>query len=649
LIEAFPQANRPYRVNRRHLGVVERSVPVNALPHSCRLEGAPDAPANPVDDGLYRNVWRHAAGARLALAGSMFLLVGSQVIKLVVPWCASKAVDSLQAGGPSMMRHALAWVAGVLAAYVGCWLLHGPGRVLERTVGMRVRQSLSETLYARLASAPLSWHEKHHSSEMQQRAGQATGALYDFAQNQFVYLHSIVNFVGPLLALALLSPALGFAALTGYVTLACLSTRFDKALMRLTTREMDLERRYAAGMSDFLGHMGTILALRLQQASAALLRKRMQAAFEPLGKIISLTEWKWCMVDLVSTTLTWSLVIGYVWVSTHHLGAGLAIGAVFMVHQYAGQTADVASAMAGQLQGLAHTRTNFESARPIFEAPMTPAPVPLPRDWQRIVVRDVSFRHAKANPDAPSLGVAELEFRRGERLALVGGSGSGKSSLMRVLAGLYAAAHIEIEVDGAVNSDAIDLASLATLIPQEADVFEGSVRENLDFGAMLAAERIAPAIDGSAFQPVLDGLHGGLEFPVAQRGNNLSGGQRQRLCMARGAIAAADSSIVFLDEPTSALDPVTEAEVHQRLARTFPGACLVASVHRMSLLSYFDRVVLMDAGRVVDTGSIEVLRGRHAGFARMLQGSAHAAVDDAVDALQVSAALGAETDCENQS
>jgi ATP-binding cassette subfamily B protein len=391
-----------------------------------------------------------------------------------------------------------------------------------------------------------------------------------------------------------------------------------------------------------------VLSLRLQQASAVLLRKRMTAAFEPLGQIISLTEWKWCMVDLVSTTFTWSLVVGFVWATTHHVGAGLAIGAVFMVHQYAGQTADVASAMAGQLQGLAHTRTNFASARPIFEAPATPAPAELPRDWQRIVVRDVSFRHAKANPDSPSLGVAELAFNRGERIALVGGSGSGKSSLMRVLAGLYAAAHIEIEVDGVVQPQAFDLAALATLIPQEADVFEGSVRENLDFGTGIDGARIDAAVHGSAFGVVLDGLHGGLDFPVAQRGSNLSGGQRQRLCMARGALAAAGSSLVFLDEPTSALDPVTEADVHQRLARTFPGACIVASVHRMGLLSYFDRVVLMDAGRVVDTGSIDELRGRHDSFARMLQGSAHAASTDELDAMLVSQALGAETDAESE-
>jgi ATP-binding cassette subfamily B protein len=610
-----------------------------------RLQSPPAGVRNPVDDGLYRNVWRHAAGARLALAGSMLLLVASQVVKLCVPWCAAKAVDALQAGGPGMFFHALLWVLGVLGAYVGSWLLHGPGRVLERTVGMRVRKSLAETLYGRLAGAPLSWHENHHSSDMQQRAGQATGALYDFAQNQFVYLQSIVNFVGPLVALALLSSQLGFAALTGYVMLACLSTRFDNALMRLATREMALERRYAAGMSDFLGHMGTVLSLRLQTATSTLLRRRMEAAFEPLARIIGLTEWKWCMVDLVSIALTWSLVIGYVWTSTHHVGAGLAIGTVFMVYQYAGRTADVASAMAGQFQGLSHKRTNFESARPIFDAPQSPAPAALPADWQRIVVRDVAFRHAKAHPDAPSLGVAELVLERGAHIALVGGSGSGKSSLMRVLAGLYAASHIEIEVDGVVQPRACDLASLATLIPQEADVFEGSVRENLDFGTAIAQDRIDAAVHGSAFGAVLATLHGGLEFAVAQRGSNLSGGQRQRLCMARGVLAAADSSVVFLDEPTSALDPVTEADVHQRLGTTFPGACIVASVHRMSLLSYFDRVVLMDAGRVVDTGSVDALRERHPAFARMLQGSAHANGGEP-DVLQLLQALGAETDAD---
>jgi len=164
-----------------------------------------------------------------------------------------------------------------------------------------------------------------------------------------------------------------------------------------------------------------------------------------------------------------------------------------------------------------------------------------------------------------------------------------------------------------------DIAALATLIPQEADVFEGSLRENLDFGLDAPADAIERALRGSAFDTVMAGLPLGFTHPIAQAGSNFSGGQRQRLCMARGALAAADSSVVFLDEPTSALDPITEEQIHLRLARTFPGACIVASVHRMSLLHHFDRVVMMADGAIVDAGTAAELQARQPAFAAMLR------------------------------
>jgi len=427
-------------------------------------------------------------------------------------------------------------------------------------------------------------------------------------------------------ALMLLSLPLGACALAGHALLACTGARFDRALTTLATQEMAADRRYNAGLNDFLGHAGAVTSLRLQQATRRLLAQRLAAIFLPLNRSIVLNELKWCAVDLGSTLLTWSLVIGYVVFSLHGpaaAGAGLALGAIFMVHQYASQTAAVASAMAGQFQGLAHKRADFASAAVIMEAPASPAPADLPRDWQRIVVRELACRHHAAAPaGGPTLAVDTLVLERGERVAIVGGSGAGKSTLMRVLAGLHAADRVRIEVDGSACPAAQSLGALATLVPQEADVFEGTVRENLDFGTGIDAASLQHALHGSAFDAVLPTLAGGLESAVAQRGSNLSGGQRQRLCLARGALAARASSLVFLDEPTSALDPLTEARVHERLAGTFPDACIVASVHRMSLLAHFDRVVLMDGGRIVDTGSVEALRRRQPAFAAMLAGGA---------------------------
>ena len=580
---------------------------------------------NPIDAGLYRGIWRYAEGTRVALLVSMVLLMGSQVVRLAVPWLAAQAIDALQKGGQDNLVRALAWVGGVMAASIGAWMLHGPGRVLERRVGMRVRESLADELYARLAAAPLSWHEGHHSSDMQQRVRQSTLALYEFSANQFIYLQSLVGLVGPLIALAALSMGIGLAAFVTFAALAVASMRIDRALIRLSMEELAAERRYNAGMVEFLGHIGTVLSLRLQDASRRLLQKRLARVFIPLGRNIVINEYKWCMVDLVSTLTTWALVVAYVFMQSRQGTGVVAIGAVFMVQQYAGRTAAVATDMTGRLQNLSRTRADYASARPIFEAPASEPALALPAHWQRIVVRDIAFRHASAAPDSPPLGLDELALRRGERIALVGGSGSGKSTLMRVLAGLYAASGVVVEVDGEIRPGVHDLAALSTLIPQEADVFEGTVRENLDFGTALPDAALAAAMHGSAFDAVLSGLDGGLEFAVAERGSNLSGGQRQRLCLARGALAAAGSSIVFLDEPTGALDPITEARIHHALAETFPSACIVASVHRMSLLAHFDRVGLMEAGRLVDIAPLAQLRERQPTFARMLAGSAHEA------------------------
>ena len=555
----------------------------------------------------------------------MFLLMGSQAVRLAVPWFAAQAIDALQKGDPGSLGRALAWVGCVMGASVGAWTLHGPGRVLERRVGMRVRESLSDELYRRLTAAPLGWHERHHSNDMQQRVRQSTQALYEFSANQFIYLQSLVGLVGPLVALAALSPGIGAAAFAAFGALALVSMRIDRTLMKLAIQEMEAERRYGAGMADFLGHIGTVLSLRLQDASRRLLQQRMLRIFIPLGRNIVLNEYKWCLVDLVSTLTTWALVVAYVFLLSRNGTGAIAIGAVFMVQQYASRTAAVATDMTGRMQGLSRTRADFASARPIFEAPTAEPALALPADWRRIVVRDIAFRHAAAAPESPPIGLASITLHRGERIALVGGSGAGKSTLMRVLAGLYAAPGAVVEVDGQVRPGVHNLASLSTLIPQEADVFEGTVRENLDFGTALPADRLEAAVQGSAFDAVLRGLDGGLEFAVAERGSNLSGGQRQRLCLARGALAAAGSSIVFLDEFTGALDPITEARIHHALDETFPTACIVASVHRMSLLAHFDRVALMEAGRLVDVGSLAQLRERQPTFAHMLAGSAHEA------------------------
>jgi ATP-binding cassette subfamily B protein len=148
-----------------------------------------------------------------------------------------------------------------------------------------------------------------------------------------------------------------------------------------------------------------------------------------------------------------------------------------------------------------------------------------------------------------------------------------------MLAGLYPADRIRISLDGA-PTELADLAAFAVLVPQEPEIFDADVRANL----------------------------------------TLSGGQRQRLALARGLLAASGSSLVFLDEPTSSIDPVTEARIYDGVLSSLGDACVVSSIHRLHLLPRFDTIVMLDAGRVVDTGTLDELLARQPMFREMWRG-----------------------------
>lgn len=548
---------------------------------------------------LYRALWRHARGVRTHLLGAAGLLSAAQLLRLTMPWLAAQAINGLQ---QSDMATAGRWIAYLVGIYLVSWMLHGPGRILERNVGVRVRVRLADQLYARIAAAPLAWRDGRHSGELQHRVVQSSRALSDFAQNQFGYLQSAFNFVGPLVALALLSRTSGVIAVTGYVVIALIILRFDRVLMQLARAENDAERRYAAALLDFVGNAGTVIGLRLQAASRKILAHRMEAVMVPLRRAVTVNEGKWFAVDILGMGLTWILVVVYV-LQSRQPGQAVLLGTVFMIYQYAQQAATVVGAMASNFQSFARMHTDYGSAEPIWAAPSDPeaaVPAIVPDvPWQTLALRGVTWHYA--DDARGGLRGVDLVLKRGARVALVGPSGGGKSTLLRTLAGLYLPQQGELLRDGA-TVDWADLRTLATLIPQEAEVFEASVEENLTFGEPADAQSLSAAVHAGAFDDVLEHLPDGLASALNERGGNLSGGQRQRLALARGALASQGSSLLLLDEPTSALDPLAESRVFDRMYAAFPTACIVASVHRPSLLERFDTIVVMEGGRIVDAG-----------------------------------------------
>ncbi|RKN08351.1 ABC transporter ATP-binding protein [Streptomyces radicis] len=224
--------------------------------------------------------------------------------------------------------------------------------------------------------------------------------------------------------------------------------------------------------------------------------------------------------------------------------------------------------------------------------------------------RGVGFAYEGA--DEPSVDGLDLAVRPGETVALVGPSGAGKSTVLNLLIGFIRPTTGRILVDG-VDAAELDLRSyrrFLSVVPQESILFAGTVRENVTYGLPDAGDddALRAALEAANAWEFVARLPHGLDTVVGQRGAMLSGGQRQRLAIARALIR--DPRVLILDEATSALDGRSEALVQEALGRLMHGRTVLVVAHRLSTIRNADRIVVMDGGRVRETGTHDELVAR---------------------------------------
>ena len=574
---------------------------------------------------LYGDLWQLIRGQRRIFVGAVVLLIAAQVVQLAVPYLSGRALNALQLHGRAGMRDAGLWLSMVLLVACASWVVHGPGRILERRVALLIRQRMSAMLVERLFALPLSWHESRHSGATAHRVQQSTRALSDFAESQYIYLQSAVSLLGPLVALFVVDARIGLTSLSGFAVIVTSVVGFDRAMLKLANLENEAERNYAATLVDTLGNTSTVYALRQSRSVAARIERRLLSVFSPVRKSIVLNELKWCTVDLATRVLNCCLVGMFVWLVTRDTPGGsgaakpLLLGSLYMVWEYAIQASAVVASIAAHFQTFARQHADYASANAIrdeFPKVLPPVAASVVTDWRHLSVRDLTFKHPASRSTVPALERLAFSLRRGRRYALIGASGSGKSTLLRVLAGLYPAERVVLSLDeGPAHVSPLEVAQIlrsqSTLIPQDAEVYEGTLGENLGLCESVDgppdARAYAGALEAACATDFVEPTPIGLESSVAERAANWSGGQRSRVALARGILAASGSALVLLDEPTASLDAATEARVYTNLFGVFADACVISSVHRLSLLSRFDEVLVMQEGRLVAQGAPEEL------------------------------------------
>ena len=194
-------------------------------------------------------------------------------------------------------------------------------------------------------------------------------------------------------------------------------------------------------------------------------------------------------------------------------------------------------------------------------------------------------------------------MKRGEKIALIGLSGGGKSTLLNIISGLYVPASVHLAIDG-ISFDSLEpLRAITTLIPQDPEIFENTIAFNITMDLETTDSAMLDAAKLAGFLAVLETLPLGFETDIREKGLNLSVGQKQRLALARGLFAARFSSLILMDEPTSSVDLFTEKEILSGVIHAFPDAAMIVSLHRLHLLPLFDSIIMLSEGGELISGS----------------------------------------------
>ncbi|MEP6731154.1 MAG: ABC transporter ATP-binding protein [bacterium] len=253
---------------------------------------------------------------------------------------------------------------------------------------------------------------------------------------------------------------------------------------------------------------------------------------------------------------------------------------------------------------------NFDA---IFKIPIDPKPVdPVAvDDLQTLSFKDVSFTHATAS--APALAGVSFEVRRGHTVAFVGPSGAGKTTLVKLLVGLYRPSHGSILYNG-VSSERVDLDRFREhigFVTQDAQLFSGSIRENLLFVRPDATdEQCLAVLRRAAAHSLLTRADQGLDTVIGEGGMKISGGEKQRLSIARALLR--NPHLLVFDEATSSLDSLTEEEISRTMRDVAEGADVITVLiaHRLSTVLHADRIFVLERGRVVEEGHHDELLAR---------------------------------------
>lgn len=561
---------------------------------------------------LVKTTWRHSdRRSRVVLYVVLFGIANT--LSLLQPLLIGHVLNIIQADGVSWgnLPRIFGWLSGIVGLIIAFWMFHGPARVLENINAFRVRASCKKELLEGVMDLPAEWHANHHSGDTIDKIEKGTGALFAFSSDSFEIIEAVVRLIGSLAALFYFNLPGAFVAIFIVVLAVTTSLRFDRVLIRQYRELNRAENGISEKIFDVLSNITTVIVLRAEKLVGGAIREKIMAPYALFRRNSQVNEVKWFLVNAISTTMVVIVLGSYIWLELR-AGAPILVGSLYALYGYLDKIGGTFFRFTGTYAKIIRQRTAVanaeEVAKDFRERPaLETAPSGL---WNTMRIENLHFSYHAEEGAVRHLDIAALELRRGERVALIGESGGGKTTFLKVMRDLYHPRSLRLSVDGEeVPGGFRTISDRVALVPQDPELFTSTILENITLGVPHDMAYVRRFADMAVFTRIAERLPHGWQSSIVEKGVNLSGGERQRLALARALMASEDKDILLLDEPTSSVDPANELTIYRNIFGAFKGKTIIASVHRLHLLSFFDTVYFFRAGRIIGKGMFtELLR-----------------------------------------